>query len=283
MVSPRRAWTIAALGCLQIVACRHADPAPEIAPVELAPTNREGTSRGFPEMRSLDGATVAKGEFAESADGDELRMRTRYTFGPEHTTEEESTIRQGSTLVQESWVWRELRKGELVRRFEIDFRRGDVLSEKRENGELRRWTQHFDLEPGRSFAGAGYSLALRSLRDRLLRGERIELQGVGFTPKPKVGVAEVSYLGVERISMSDRELAAEHFVIHAKIPWIARPFVHVPDSHIWLLTPPPSAFLRFEGPLVETDDPIVRVDLLPGGASGEARPVGLERASDGAR
>jgi hypothetical protein len=224
-------------------------------------------------MRSLDGATLAKGEFAESAEGDELRMRVRYTFGPDRYTEEESTIRQGSMLVQETWAWREFRGGELERRFEIDFLRGDTLAEKREKGELRRWTKHFDLEPGRSFAGAGYSLALRSLRDRLLRGEKVELQGVGFTPKPKVGVAEVSYEGVEHIAMSDRDLTAEHFVIHAKIPWIARPFVHVPDSHIWLLTPPPAAFLRFEGPLAETGDPIVRVDLLPGGRSGEATPV----------
>jgi hypothetical protein len=277
MTPCRRACVIAASGLLHLVSCRHADPSPELAPVALAPTNVEGTSRGFPEMRSLDGATIAKGEFAESADGDTLRMRTRYTFGTDHTTEEESTIRQGSTLVQETWSWRELLKGEIVRRFEIDFRRGEVLAEKREKGELRRWTEHFDLEPGRSFAGAGYSLALRSLRDRLLRGEKIELQGVGFTPKPKVGTAEVSFVGVERIAMSDRELDAEHFVIHAKIPWIARPFLHVPDSHIWLLTPPPSAFARFEGPLAETDDPIVRVDLLPGGASGGARPVRSDR------
>ncbi len=280
MAPLRHVLAISALGFLPFVACHNADPAPQLAPVALAPTNVEGTSRGFPEMRSLDGATIAKGEFAESADGDELRMRTRYTYGPEHVTEEESTIRQGATLVQETWSWRELVKGELVRRFEIDFRRGDVLAEKREKGELQRWTKHFDLEPGRSFAGAGYSLALRSLRDRLLRGEKVELQGVGFTPKPKVGTAEVSFLGVERIAMSDRELEAEHFVIHAKIPWIARAFVHVPDSHIWLLTPPPSAFARFEGPLVETDDPIVRVDLLPGGASGGARTV---RPPDGTR
>ncbi len=224
-------------------------------------------------MRSLEGKVLAKGEFAQSDDGTELRMRVRYEFGPDRSTEEEATIRQAPALVQETWSWREIRGGEVQRRFEIDFRSGDTLAEKREKGEMRRWTKHLDLEPGRSFAGAGYTLALRSLRDRLLRGEKIELQGIGFTPKAKVGVAEVSYAGVDRIAMSDREFSAEHFVIHAKIPWIARPFVHVPDSHIWLLTPPPSAFLRWEGPLAETSDPVVRVDLLPGGASSAAESV----------
>jgi hypothetical protein len=36
---------------------------------------------------------------------------------------------------------------------------------------------------------------------------------------------------------------------------------------IWLTHEPPAAFLRWEGPLVEPDDPVVRVDLLPGGTS----------------
>jgi len=271
----RRALRIASLGVLSLASCLHPDPPPtEIARIEIDPSNREGVARGFPEMRTLDGATLGKGEFAQSADGDELRMQVRYTFGPDHHTEEEAAFRQGSTLVQESWAWREYRGGELERRFEVDFLKGDTLAEKREKGELLRWTKHFDLEPGRSFAGTGYPFGLRAYRDRLVRGETIELQGIGFTPKPKVGVAEVSYRGVDRIAMSDRVLEGEHFVIHAKIPWIARPFVHVPDSHIWLLRPSPSAFLRFEGPLAETDDPIVRVDLLPGGESRVAEPVG---------
>src|SRR5262249_38792849 len=149
----------------------NADPPPVIARIALAPSDREGTARGYPEMRSLDGKTLAKGEFAQSDDGSELRLRVRYDFGADRFTEEESTIRQAPILVQETWSWREMRGGELQRRFEIDFRSGDTLAEKREKGELRRWTKHLDIEPGRAFAGAGYSLALRSVRDRLLRGE----------------------------------------------------------------------------------------------------------------
>jgi hypothetical protein len=258
------------LGC---AASRDPDPPPQIARLALSPSDREGTARGFPEMRTLEGATLAKGEFAQSDDGNELRLRVRYQYAADHFTEEEATILQEPALVQETWSWRETRGGVLQRRFEIDFRSGNTLAEKLEKGELKRWTKHLDIEPGRAFAGAGYTLALRSVRDRLLRGEEIELQGIGFTPKPKLGVAGVTYIGVDRIAMADRELSAEHFVIHAKIPWIARPFVHVPDSHIWLLTPPPSAFLRWEGPLAEVSDPLVRVDLLPGGPSGAAEPV----------
>ena len=49
-------------------------------------------------------------------------------------------------------------------------------------------------------------------------------------------------------------------------------FVKVPDSTIWLTTPP-AGFLRFEGAMAEPGDQIVRVDLLPGGTSEAAIPV----------
>ena len=36
------------------------------------------------------------------------------------------------------------------------------------------------IEPGRTFAGFGFSLALSNLRKRLLRGEQVQLKAVGF-------------------------------------------------------------------------------------------------------
>ena len=38
------------------------------------------------------------------------------------------------------------------------------------------------------------------------------------------------------------------------------------DTQIWLASTMPAGFLRTEGPLVEPSDPIIRIDLLPGGA-----------------
>ena len=65
---------------------------------------------------------------------------------------------------------------------------------------------------------------------------------------------------------------ADRFIVHPKIPFIARWFVNAPDPNIWM-TPPPASFVRWEGALVQPDDPIVRVDLLPGGESGPATPI----------
>ena len=71
---------------------------------------------------------------------------------------------------------------------------------------------------------------------------------------------------------SGRTIPADHFIVHPKIPAIAKLFVKVPDAHIWLTTPP-AGFLRYEGALAEPGDQLVRIDLLPGGPSEAARPV----------
>lgn len=73
--------------------------------------------------------------------------------------------------------------------------------------------------------------------------------------------------------MADRGIQSDRFVIHAKIPKIASLFVKVPDTQIWLSHTSPAAFIRTEGPLAEPGDPIVRIDLLPGGRSEPAKPV----------
>ena len=96
-------------------------------------------------------------------------------------------------------------------------------------------------------------------------------------PKPRGASVEVSYGGRDRIQMSDRTIAADRFIVHPKIPLIARLFVTVPDALIWLTTPP-AGFLRWEGTLAVPDDPIIRVDLLPGDPSGPATPVGTSGA-----
>ena len=75
--------------------------------------------------------------------------------------------------------------------------------------------------------------------------------------------------------MSSRLLQGEHFMIHPEIPAIAKLFIKISDTNIWL-TPPPSGFLRWQGPLAEPNDQVVRVDLSSGGESGAARPVEKE-------
>ena len=266
--------TVALLGLLA-AACggprtdRHALSAPAIRVIPEA-RDLEGTARGFPVMRDRAGNRLADGEFSQWLEDDRLRSEIRYVFRPDRWVEETSVVRQEPELVQETWSWTEVRDGKLQRKFEIDFLAGVATAEERRGDEMRRWVERVDVEPGRAFAGAAWALAIRSLRGRLLGGEVISLRTVGFTPAPKAATVEISHDGLDHLTMSGRTLTGDRFRIHPIVPWFAKLFVDVPDSRVWLANPKPAAFLRFEGPLAEPDDPEIRVDLLPGDPSGPA-------------
>jgi len=160
-----------------------------------------------------------------------------------------------------------------LRYFEVDFKSEKFTGEKWAERKTSTWSENLKIESGRTFAGLGFVLALKSVRDRLVGGEKIEFKAVGFTPKARVVTVLLSYGGLERMNMAGRMVTGDRFVIHPKIPAIAKALVDVKDTYVWLTTPRPVGFLRWEGPLVEAGDSVTRVDLLPGEHSGPAEPI----------
>ncbi len=235
-------------------------------------TQLEATAHGFPALLDANGKKLADGEYTESIEDGRLQITITYRFEHGDRTEEKAVFRQKPELIQEEWSWRELKGGQLMRHFAVDFKTQTATAQKREKDELKNWSEKIEVQPGRTFAGYGFMLAMQNLRPRLVHGEQIELQAVGFTPKPRVVSVQLSHGGVDQMKMADRLLKGDRFVIHPKIGVIAELFVHVPDSLIWL-TKPPAEFLRWEGPVAEPGDPINRVDLIPGAESGPAKPV----------
>ncbi len=221
-------------------------------------------------MLDLDGKILAEGEFTQQLEDGVLRIEIAYERKGGGQIEEMGTFRQGKELSQQSWSWCERDGDILLREYKIDFDAGKATARKREKGEMQEWSDEIEIEQGRTFAGFALVVALQNLRKQLVEGATVELKAVGFSPKPRVVGVQLSYRGASRLPMSGRLLRAEHFVIHPQIPVLARLFIKVPDTHIWL-TPPPAGFLRWEGPLVEPDDPVVRVDLSGGGESGSAQ------------
>lgn len=237
-------------------------------------TSFEGTARGFPVLRDLNGTRLADGEFSQWLEGERLHVVITYTFDRGRRIEERVVFRQRPQLMQDTWSWREQRNGRTYRQYAVDFRSGRATAAAQDEGDVKRWDETLDdISNGQTFAGFGFTLAIKALRARLVRGEHVMLRAVGFAPKPQSVSVELSYGGRDRIRMSNRTLAADRFTVHPKLPFIAKLFVQVPDATIWLTTPP-AGFLRWEGPLAEPDDPIIRVDLLPGTQSGPAVPVG---------
>jgi hypothetical protein len=239
--------------------------------VEVPPF--EGVARGYPVMRDAAGKKLADGDFIQWLQGDRLHVKIVYAFGRGHRIEEQTVFRQRPQLTQELWTWREDRNGRIERRFEMNFASATATAEKRDkDNKVERWSEKIDVEPGRTFAGFGFTMAIKGLRPRLLKGETIELQAVGFTPKPRRVDVAISHGGLDSLRMADRTLRADRFIIHPKLPWIADLIMDVPDVHIWL-SPPPVGFVRWEGPAAEPKDAVVRVDVLPGGSSGPATRV----------
>jgi hypothetical protein len=232
----------------------------------------EGPAHGFPVMRNISGEHIASGDFIQWIQKGKLHATITYV-GSRRRIQERVVMSQRPELAQESWTFTESRDGRPFRRFDVDFVSGRARALTYAKGEPQREDETVKVSRGRAFAGFGFSIVMKALRGPLLRGESVTLQAVGFTPKPKVVDVDVSYGGRDRIRMAGRVIAGDRFVVHPKIPAIAKLFVHVPDATIWLTTPP-AGFLRWEGALAQPDDDLVRVDLLPGGSSGPATPVG---------
>lgn len=232
----------------------------------------EGSLHAFPVLRDLQGRRLADGEFTQWLDSERLWIRNTYDFGGDHRIEEVAVFDR-ATIAQEQWSWREFVAGAVVREYAVDLRTGEARARKNEGGEEKQWHERLEVEPGRTFAGIGFTTAIRRFRDRLVRGETLELRAVGFTAKPRLVTVRISHRGVEQMLMSGRRVRGDCFLIAPKIPAIARLLIAASDTRIWLTHPAPAGFLRWEGALVEPGDRIVRVDLLPGDPSGPAEPA----------
>jgi hypothetical protein len=239
--------------------------------VEL--TESQGAAHAYPALLDTNGKKLADGEFRQWIEDDRLRVEIDYEFDDGQHFEENAVLRQKPELIQEKWSWKESKNGKVSRQFTADFQAKTATALTHENNETKQLSENIEVEPGRTFAGFGFTLALQNLRKRLINGEKVELKAIGFTPKPRLATVQLSYAGLDRVKMSGRSLKGDRFVIHPEIPPIAKLFIHVPDTQIWLTNPLPAGFLRWEGPVVVPSDPLIRVDLVSGAKSGPAQPV----------
>ena len=247
-----------------LVLTMNASPAIEV-------TQIAGAAHAYPEMLDLNGKKLGPGEYVQDVEGSRLKVRITYHLADNRVIEEKGTFQQGPQFSQKEWSWQERRAGTMQREYLIHFDSGQATAHKRENGSEREWSKTLKIEPGQTFAGFGFTLVLQNLRDRLRKGEAITLKAVGFTPTPRVVSVKLTSAGTDRVPMSGRVLPGEHFLIQPQIPAIAKLFIKISDTNIWL-TPPPSGFMRWEGALAEPSDPLVRVDFSSGGESGKAQP-----------
>jgi hypothetical protein len=237
-------------------------------------TEPAGAAHGYPGVCDINGKKLADGEFKQWVENDRLHVVITYEFPDGQLFEEKARFRQEPELMQEQWSWKEMKNDSRQREFAVDFLSGIASAHiRKDNKDV---SEKVDVELGRTFAGFGFTIALSNLRKRLLSGEQVQLKAVGFSPfptlKPQVVTVKISHGGLERIRMAGRLLKGDRFIVHPEVPAIAKLFVNVPDTKIWLTNPAPAGFLRWEGPIALPNDPLIRVDLLSGTKSGAAEP-----------
>jgi hypothetical protein len=244
--------------------------------VAMEVTEPAGAAHGYPGLCDINGKKLADGEFRQWVENHHLYVVITYKFPDGELREEKARFRQHPELIQEQWSWKESKDGKSQREFAADFLSGIASAHVRE--EHKDVSEKINVEPGRTFAGFGFTIALSNLRKRLLSGEQVQLKAVGFSPfptlSPQVVTVTISHGGLDRMRMSGRLLKGDRFIVHPEIFFLARLFVDVPDTNIWLTNPAPAGFLRWEGPVLLPTDPLIRVDLLAGTKSGPAQSLG---------
>jgi len=228
----------------------------------VAPHVREGDAQAFTSLTDAQGKTLADSRYAQWVTGDVLHVETRSDFPDGRSIVEQTTMRLHPQIEQLTWSWAEHNGERLVREYTIDFPTKKAVATRVDQG--KRWKEDIDVEPGKTFAGIGFMTVVKSLRGQLKPGESITLHAVAMTPRPRTAEVSVRRDGPDPVHMAGRTIEADRYTIHPEIPAIARLFVSAPDLHIWLIGSDPAAFLRFEGPLIEPGDPVIRIDLIPG-------------------
>jgi hypothetical protein len=237
----------------------------------VAPHAREGDAQAFTSLVDVkSGATIADGRYAQRVEGGLLHIESRNDFPDGRAIVEHAVLRLEPQLQQESWDWTERKNGALVRQYEVDFRTRHAVATRVD--QHKRWKEDdLDIEPGKTFAGIAFVTVIKSLRSEIAPGEKIELKAVAFTPRPRIATVTVTRGRPEEVRMAGRTIAADPYTIHPEIPAIARLFVNAPDQRVWLYATGPAAFLRYEGPLIEPKDPLVRVDTIPARSANAGR------------
>ena len=118
-------------------------------------TEPAGAAHGYPGLCDINGKKLADGEFRQWLEGKRLHVAITYQFPDGQIFEEHAQFLQQSELMQEKWSWRELKNGQPEREFAVDLlARTASAHVRKDNKDV---SQKIEVEPGRTFAGFGFS------------------------------------------------------------------------------------------------------------------------------
>lgn len=230
----------------------------------------EGDLRGLPEMRDMQGRLLGRGNFAQWVDGSGIHVKVTYDQLNGDRIEEMTTLStQGGDLAQRAWSWQRASGGRVVERYVMDFDAGEGRTLLVRDGKREERRERLPVVKGQTFAGIGFTFALKNIYPRVANGERVTLEGIAFTPRPRKAKVLVSSVGTETVRSGGRSLRADHLVVHPQVPRVAKLFVNVSDSQLWFQRGQPPGFIRAEVQMQSLG--MVRIDSTPSAPPAAAR------------
>jgi hypothetical protein len=226
----------------------------------------EGDLWGFPAMKDTRGQLLGRGKFGQWVDGKGIHVKVTYDQVDGDKVEEATTLStEGGDLAQRSWSWQRTSGGQVVERYAMDFDSGEGRALVVKDGKRVERRDSLKVIKGQTFAGIGFVFAVKNVYSRLRKGEKVELEGIAFTPRARMAKVLVSSAGVETLRSGGRSLRTDHVVVHPLVPEVAKLFVNVPDSHIWLFQARPPSLVRAEIQMQSLG--VVRIDAVSSGGS----------------
>jgi hypothetical protein len=221
----------------------------------------EGPTRGFLNVRNVEGRRIGHGELVQSVRGDEIDNRLVLRFDDGSIHDETTIYSQRGTFRLEAY--RLSQRGPSFPGAEIVFDRksGRYQAKVRERIGAAEERASGDFEAPADL----YNRMTLTLLKNLPPGRSVAAQLVVFMPEPRLLRMEVRPEGEDRIVFAgDPKLATRHLV-NLEIGGVTGVIASLigktpPDLRYWIVPGPVPAFARFEGAMF-LNGPVWRVEV----------------------
>ena len=222
----------------------------------------EGLLHGFLVLRTLDGDTIAYGDWIQTAHGDRVTTHLVFRFKDGSTHDETAVFRQRRSF--------RLLNAHLVQRgpgfphpieMTIDASAGQVTVHYSEEGKEKVATEHLKLPPD----VANGTMVLTLLKNLSSDISETKVSMVAPTPKPRIVKLAMSAEGEESFTTGATSRKAKRYLVKVEIgglTGLVAPLLgkQPADTHVWILDGEAPVFIKSEGPLY-LGGPIWRIEL----------------------
>jgi hypothetical protein len=235
-----------------------------LGPSSAAPVSvrfAEGATHGFLVLRTVNGVLIASGDLLQVGRRGQVESRMVFRFKDGSVRDETVVFTQQRVFTMQSY--------HLVRRgpaftedTEISLERASgkyrVNTKARKDGQENVLSGTLDLPPD------VYNGMVITIAKNLPKGASETVHIVAFTPTPRLIQLELAPTGEHKVVIGELAKTATHYVLRPRLGSWLKLFATLlgrvpPDSHAWIVTDEPPAFVRFEGPL-DTMGPVWRLE-----------------------